>query len=78
MRASAAGIRGNGNIVCDAQLHGPQVERAYQRAFVAVGPRVDGAPHTAPYDHVAAGDDLCAGVHVADDNDVAHVPYDPP
>src|SRR4030042_4138111 len=67
----AAPLRGSGDLVGNAQLHGRQVERAHDRAFVAGRPGMDRAAQAAPHDYVSPGDDLGPGVDVAAHDHVA-------
>src|SRR5690606_30670144 len=77
-RAGLAVVRGDGDVVRNPKLHGAHVERAHQRFCISVRARMDRPAQPAPYEHIAAGNDLRAGVHVANHHDVPRMFDDPP
>ncbi len=59
----------------DAQLGRVHVEGTHGRLSVTLCASMDDSTQTPPDDYAARGDDLCAGVHVANDNHVALISY---
>jgi hypothetical protein len=69
----AASLGGYGNLSGNAQLGGREIQSADDGIFVALRAGVNHTTQSAPDNHVAPGDDFCAGVDIADDGNVTVV-----
>src|SRR5690606_4980128 len=70
-------IRRHRNMAGNPKLGWNHIQRTDHRVFIAIGSCMDVAAQAAPDNHITAGDNLCAWVHIAENDHMPQTMYPP-